>query len=941
MHFYVQSAGKHVRAEIIHVEANGSNFLKLFYDRGMYELSVDSAAAGYRTISEVKDDFRRLPSIFPEVTFPVFTDEDAEGWLAYPNWIRLESEGFLNPMLNQNRAKAIEMLKGTVEWPEIETLDPLSRGNFIASLFEDPTYLPTSENEVNFIWDYLANVERWGWGYRKPNSNFTVGYFGNFKYILKSLTERFEHLLEASKPHDIVPALAGCLGSGYGHVDAYLSKGFLMPLDKMWDGYYNRNISELPEFGGRAYPSLATAQYLSRKGTRLLELIEQRCQPIVTTRFKINALNAADLLDEKSTKFSNYQILVNKIIFADSSEKLASGRKVVTPSQVDFEVLAKNFTSKMGKDESDLVTKWIEGMDGNNPIVTKFAFEASQEVGATFPLKRNSVRALSLSSSLRAQAYLMTYISANTNNFLWLDESTWANFIANSSDETIRSIISSNNYGRRSIFVQWVNYCQEKALTEREIQISKLILTEGLANGNHLLPKFLIKLAETTQFEPFAEWQGLVSLRNRLWGVSTGEFLRFIGVDPAVPGIFTYIKTPNRALCEIYAEEIASTLYWNETWTWGTEQNQTQVNRSLEKLLNSGDENLKTVALVIISKKLITQGQLNNFYGVLNDPKIQFEILRDAVLTNDESAILGLVSDLSKEEKRTFWRMFAAETQQMFEQWPSFPKFFWANINQLPTFLVELFANYGWLAVRVRKEISPSSVSKLNAGQAIYFVRALKEQLQFLEDKSLVRALLTAPDAQINQFGASFVEQSGQFAEYWLVMLESNLPVPSKAAVSYLESQISAKDFEEQLMKALDSNNEFARSAALRILNSANSPKLLAGVVQKLAENRNKDTWGVVAKNLNLIEEAKNLHTFTRRVFLSRRKARAQKEQVKDKISSLVRSISEVVEQDLLVRMSLGSVAKDRDWALREIAQGGLDLEGVTVEFTWKAGSNV
>jgi hypothetical protein len=361
----------------------------------------------------------------------------------------------------------------------------------------------------------------------------------------------------------------------------------------------------------------------------------------------------------------------------------------------------------------------------------------------------------------------------------------------------------------------------------------------------------------------------------------------------------------------------------------------------LQKLLNSSNENLRLIATLIISKKLISQKQLQSFYTVLQDPKFMYSILNDLVIAGDAESVLGLLSVLAQEDKRTFWRMYSSEVQELFRQWPIFAKVVWGNLDRIPAFVLEVFQNYSWLAEKVREEISPSSIAKLNSSQAELFVRLLTDHPQFLEDSALLRAVLIAPDAQINQFGAAYVKENAKFSEYWLVMLESNLPVTSKAAVAYLETQATANDFEENIMKALDSNNKFARSSALKILQTANSPKLLSGVIQKLAENRNPDTWGVVASNMNLIEEAKNLQTFTRRVFLSRRKARRQKEQVKNKITTLVRDLGEVVEQELLVRMSLGAVAKDRDWALRQIAQNGLASDDVTVEFTWKAGSDV
>jgi hypothetical protein len=941
---YIQSQGW-LTFQVIHEEVNGKTLIKLFYKEGTFEFVAKTASDGYRAMTILKDDFKSFAELFPDANVPAATAEDAASWLQYPSWNRIRFEGFSNPILDHGVQTAIKMLQGQADWPNKDSLDPLSRGNLLSQLFDDSTYFPSTAAEIDFIWDYLATLEISAWGQRSPNSNFTIGYFGNFKYVLKSLTRRFENLIETNADNDQISSMAGCLGSGYGQVDAYLSKGYLMPLDVVGQGYHynNKFFSKLEEFGGRAYPSLATAQYLARKGTRLLRLIQDNCEPMVVTRFKVNALNAADVLDENSSKFSHYQILVNKIVFGEVSESLVSGRKVAQESltNADFEVLGKNFISGLRSEELSIIKNWVESLAGNNPTITKLAFELSQEVGASFPLNMNTIKFLSLSNSSRAKTELSTFITANPDKFTWLPESTWPNFIKDLSDETIKEIFDQNPYQRSELFSQWANYTISKNLNQREIEISRLFLAEGLFYSNSLLvSQFLVKLAQTTQFEPFDKWEALASLRSRIW-VSTEDLLRFLGAEADVPGIFNVLHNPNIKLSEIYAQDLATTLQWDDAWSWGAAENQTKVNDSLGKLLNSQIENLRLVAVLVISRKLISQTQINNFFAVLNDPKVMYEILKEAVSADDVKSVLVLLSVLAQEEKQVFWRLFATESQQMFESWQAFPKFLWQNIDQLPRYLVEVFKNYGWLEERVIKETTPSSVAKLNRSQAEFFVEALKNNPQFLQDKALVKALLIAPDSDINLFGCAFVKQNSLFPDFWLLMLESNLPLTSKAAVAYLESQHNSKDFEEQLMKALDSNNGFARSAALKILNSANSPKLLADVVQKLAENRNKDTWGVVASNMNLINEAKHLKTFTRRVFLSRRKARAQKEQVKNKITTLVRDLTEVVERDILVRMSLGSVAKDRDWALRQIAQSGLDLEDVKVEFSWKAGADV
>jgi hypothetical protein len=108
-----------------------------------------------------------------------------------------------------------------------------------------------------------------------------------------------------------------------------------------------------------------------------------------------------------------------------------------------------------------------------------------------------------------------------------------------------------------------------------------------------------------------------------------------------------------------------------------------------------------------------------------------------------------------------------------------------------------------------------------------------------------------------------------------------------------------------------------------------------------LVENRNTDTWRVVSKNLELISEVEKYKEFTNQVFLSRRKARKVKEDIKVDVEELIEDISEAVELDTLIRMALSSVASDRDWALKQIALHPEKISDVTVETSWKGKLNV
>lgn len=912
-----------VNLKVLHLELNTVHILKLIYNGEVFEKNDLSGEASHAAMKEIRDNAQSLATLFPAVNFSDFTEK------TYTNFWQGKGIGFLNPVIKGERASALKMLIEQEDRSEIDSMDTLSRGNFVADLFEDESYIPTTEREIEFVSGYLADY-----------NNFDVGLFGNFKHILKTLTARFQTLVEGDSDSQLIPSLAGCLGDGYGTVEAYLSKGHLIPLQYLRDG---NHLSKLSDFGGRAYPSLATAQYLSRKGVRVLNFIETHCPSSAATRFKLNVLNISDHYDERSSIYSNYQILVSRIIFG-SSLHVISGRKVEAPQKINFEMLAKEFIADMNSEELSWVKDWVESLPGNNPNSCRLAFEVSQEIGSSFSINMKTIEYLSLSDSPRAEAFLLNFLSEQPDKLGWLDKSTWPSYLSKLSDETIDKVFEGyivyyNNgyYSNDRLSSQWLAYCLGKTLTSIEVQISKKFIVRKLVFGDDLL-KLLLKLAQHTQFEPFNEWQDLVSVRH----TSTATYLlEFFGASPETDGIFSFIKSPNKYLIEIYAQDLATALYWDPQWTWGEESNKTLVNETLGLLLGSSNEHIRSIANVVVTRNLLSQRQITNFYLSLNDPKFMFEMFREALVAPDSSSLLGIFTVVGQEEKRTFWRMYGVEVEEHLLSHASFTKFFWHNLEKFPTYVVEVFNNYRWLPDKVAAEISPSAVAKLNDSQKIFFGGMLAQNPEFLQDKSLLRAVLIAPDAELNRLGTAYVKQKDLFNEYWLIMLESNLPVPSKAAASYLETQSALNDFEDKVLMALDSNNKFARTSALRILQATNSPKLLSAVMEKLAENRNQDTWSLVAKNMNLIEEARSLHAFTRRVFLSRRQGRAQKEQVKAKITTLVRSLSEIVDQDILVRMSLGSVAKDRDWALRQIALSNIELTDVKVDFSWKEGEDV
>jgi hypothetical protein len=302
---------------------------------------------------------------------------------------------------------------------------------------------------------------------------------------------------------------------------------------------------------------------------------------------------------------------------------------------------------------------------------------------------------------------------------------------------------------------------------------------------------------------------------------------------------------------------------------------------------------------------------------------------------------LNYFATLSAESKDPFWRRNKAEMESLLMDWKGFPTFFWSNLETIPPKILERIRKYDGLGAKVLKQITPGSIARMSVAQAEYFVYMVKENPSICNNVSLLRAMLIAPSAAINEIASQYVETENKYAAHWLLMLESNLPISQQAALGYLETQMEGKDFAGKLLMALDSNNNGARRLALSLLHKVKTPSVLSKIVDGLVENRNTDTWKVVSKNLELISDVEKYKEFTSQVFLSRRKARSVKEEIKIDIEELIEDISEAIEKDTLIRMAHSSVDADRAWAFKQIALTGIEIEGVTVEHTWKKDRHV
>jgi hypothetical protein len=630
-------------------------------------------------------------------------------------------------------------------------------------------------------------------------------------------------------------------------------------------------------------------------------------------------------------------LIVNDIIYKDTdlSSRDSSGRRSLlasTESLDELEIPESHF-SDLSEDEKTVWTKFLENIEGKNQAITRYAFEASELLGIEFAWNDATLKTLSRSSSEKIQAAILKFLSENLAKFFVLELTDQVKYLKLLPEERLDQLFAVMGYNSWGLAGQWALEARSRELDERDILVSRLLLTHqrGRINSYTLYP-FLVNLAKYSQFQPFDDWKKVITLASQNIYWSPPETIaKFFGAD-SEPGIFTVLQSPPLELIELYAKDAATILRWTS---------QEGINELLVKLLDSKVPALRSMVSLIVRKKLMPEEQISRFMEARRDPSLSLLNLTEAIAENDQASVLDQLTMLSKEDSQVFWRMQGKEAEKAFKDWKDFPKFFWTNLHQLPLFVVETIKAYDWLSSALRSQITPGSVAKMKDAQSELFASFIKKDKVFLESDAMLRAVLIAPNAKVNEFGAKYLKETGRYSEFWLLMLESNLPVTSHAAYEFLQGQSGKSDFADKLLMALDSNNRNARNFAKQLLAESASPKVLVDVVQKLVENRNSDTWHLVSKNLELLKEKSSLQSFTRRVFLTRRQARTEKESIKLQIEKLVEDVSEVVEKDILIRMSFSSVSKDREWALRQFAQGNLTDDEVIVESAWIGPANV
>ena len=811
-----------------------------------------------------------------------------------------------------------------------------------------------------------------------------VGYFSPFKKILKTLTKSFMDNREGMTL-EFASRFAGALGRGYSLVEARLARGQKAPNGKF--GSEILVISSLPALNGFRFPRIATLQYLSRKGLRLLKYLETESDTLTATRFKVNFLagwplsasgasayleEAAERLvrqgaDEQASmevlsKFGRadnnaddyslkYQQILSYILFGDTvlARKDKAARKVILGPRAkrhDFE-FEEDYFAELSKSSKAVYADWIGssqlGFSLHAPIA-RHALAISKGIPtAEFPWSVEIAKQLINSESKNLQREVLSIcdenpdwkdvISSDTLLKLlnWVDVE-WIELVFRLTE---RRNYYSYYYGDFT-FDDWAKQFSSKPMGKRDVQIAIQILKGNYSQETRAALLFQLigsnKLPATVEFDSFAQFS------FRYW--SPEDFFGFFGVkaNEGYPiGVVDVMKLDEGNLSAYIIGIFASAVTemhgydsWNEALDALSKSKKPGVRELLEEAFHHESiepESMRRDILIALNQSAPTGNSLLN-------------VLAKLVKSNQTKTVLEMLEVLGEESFAPFWRKNAKEVEQILGKSPSLAKNYWEGAETLSLAVRERIEKYPDFGPKVIAA-AVGSISRMNSFQEQLLVKVAIAQPGVFEIPGLLKAMLIAPSLEVHSLATEYVKKSGSLASYWLLMLESNLPVPHAAALSYLESQIGKQDFVDYLLMALDSNNQQARTSAIKTLASVKDAESLKKVLTALVENRNSDTWSIVSENLKQLADPAKFQEFTKQMFLSRRTARNVKEKVKLELDSFIGDIESAVEKDTLIRMAFSSVTKDREWALKQIALNQLDISGVSVEYTWNSGSNV
>lgn len=841
-----------------------------------------------------------------------------------------------------------------------------------------------------------SSKANWDWiAYYFQSSPLQAGFFGSYKFILKKLTEIVENGKDGLSEELHISACA-TLGWGFGNIDARASVAsdkvtlkdqddrkifaaddiqcdFIFIDNETNVKSYPRNlplsmeyVSSLPGFSGMPLPSMETLQYLMRKGFRFVNSLNGKAAVV----FKAASLMQSILRQgwNENSK-SEKQLLTTRFCYegSDLARLNNSARAVILGSKDDRDnylpseniikyenllgVYLENFREFL-KDEGRPFGSKV------NPLSTHYFLQCF--IAAKLDIPWNNVLALTVadSSNLVLRNESWNYLKDNPGQFMFLSKDTLQELLSAASFDVLKSLITvarkeieSNGYKYNNLLGPaldvWVSSkTANSEFREREfLVVTELILAEPKRDLNkYYRPgnEFKIDLSMLLRAIHFNQRELEINLLESFLKTHSefDFFYSFLLQD--LPEFFGVKQTELfpigfldiNEILEGRLDKLLSDFFTRKIHKHYDAEARLRV---IEEFLNCNKRgSFQLVADTLPGLDVSTRVKLlESMFKSDASGEFALTYTRDIVSKDQEGKLMEIIGVLAHQDFEFFWRRSGERFLKTLYGWVGFKSFLWTKIDEIPSsFLEEVFKDYDF-AEEFLAYPSTKEIVRMTPKQTDVLTRVIKGSRQLRMEERTIFGLVKAPSAELNQAGIDYIKTHQLMGEFWLYLLESNLPVCVKEGGSYLRDKKADKNYLEMLLSALDSDNETAREIALELVHEIKDVEKLARVLESLLENRNIDTWPTVYKNLGLIKDLERVPEFSNTVFLTLRQARREKEEMKSLVDQLETDITKIIGDSTLLYMTRSSVARDREWALKKVALGEFSHKDLKVEHAW------
>jgi hypothetical protein len=200
-------------------------------------------------------------------------------------------------------------------------------------------------------------------------------------------------------------------------------------------------------------------------------------------------------------------------------------------------------------------------------------------------------------------------------------------------------------------------------------------------------------------------------------------------------------------------------------------------------------------------------------------------------------------------------------------------------------------------------------------------------------DEVLIAAATHASEP-IRLWGLRRVRLLGINVAVALRLMESGLPQPFALGREYFESASRGSNDEQDYALALcDSPHRHVQEYGREFLARRASTLLTGDTLQKLAEHFEPNMQAWVASQLEGSTHEVDTHDFDTSILKTKGGSRRAKESVKKRLDH--DTSTQKTDAKALIEMARGSLVRDREWALQQLAQrilAGEEISGIAVK---------